>query len=403
MLNVLMMVSWYLPKDGTDHAGNFHYEQAASLSKYCNIMIYYPYDRQAERVTHGMEREIYVWRSPYKLQHKIRNRLYMFRCMRQIVKTFHPDLIHAQVATEVGRFAIILGKLYHIPVMVTEHSSVEGSGVKYFPSYQYADFVYRYSRYNACVSEDLTKKLSEIFPKYRFHTIYNGIIDPQEMDESYLTKTEGEKACKGVASVSTLYRVGGCVNFALVASMYDREIKGIPMLLQVMQRIKQEGLRARLHLVGDGAFRQEFEHTADRLGVSEECIFHGKAEKRELYAILNQMDFLVSASKFESFGCTIAEAMMLGKPVVVTKSGGPESFVIEQTGILVEKEDADALYQGIRDMMTHYSEYRSDEIREYAVGKFDVEKISRKYMRIYRSIVERKDGVISGEEMLSER
>lgn len=372
MLKVLMMVSWYLPKSGADHAGNFHYEQAVSLSKYCDIMIYYPYDRQVKQIEDGMEQGIYVWRSPYQLQNKVRNRLYMFRTMRRIVKTFHPNLIHAQVATEVGRFAIILGRLFHIPVMVTEHSTIEASGVLQFPLRQYGDFVYKHSRYNACVSEDLTKKLSAIFPKYRFHTIYNGIIVPGETE------------------TSTLYRKEGCVNFALVASLYDREIKGIPMLLQVMQRMKREGLQMCLHIVGDGVFRQEFEQMASLLGIEEVCIFHGKAEKRELYAILSQMDFLVSASKFESFGCTIAEAMMLGKPVVATRSGGPESFVTAQTGLLVEKENAEALYQGIREMMTHFGEYQSDTIREYAVKKFDMDEISRKYLEIYKSIAEER-------------
>ncbi len=372
MLNVLMMVSWYLPKDGADHAGNFHYEQAMSLSKYCNIMIYYPYDRQVKQIGHGTEQGMEVWRSPYKLQNKVRNRLYMFRAMRQIMKSFHPDIIHAQVATEVGRFAIILGKIFRIPVMVTEHSTIEASGVLQFPLHQYADFVYGHSRYNACVSEDLTKKLSAVFPKYRFHTVYNGIIVPKTVE------------------TSVRYRQEGCVNFALVASLYDREIKGIPTLLQVMQRMKGEGLQARLHIVGDGVFRQEFEQMAVRLDVREECIFHGKAEKKKLYAILNQMDFLVSASKFESFGCTIAEAMMLGKPVVCTKSGGPESFVTGHTGILVEKEDADALYRGIREMISHFREYRSDAIKAYAVRKFDIDGISREYLEIYRSILEKK-------------
>ena len=369
MLNVLMMVSWYLPKDGADCAGNFHYEQALSLRKYCNIMIYYPYDRQVKQIEDGTEGGIHVWRSPYKLQNKLRNRLYMFQTMRQIVQSFHPDVIHAQIATEMGRFAIVLGRFFHIPVMLTEHSTIEASGVLQFPLRQYADFVYKHSRYNACVSEDLTKKLSAIFPKYHFHTIYNGIIVPGEVE------------------TSTLYRKAGCVNFALVASLYDREIKGIPMLLHVMQRMKQEDLQICLHIVGDGAFRQEFEQMAVQLGIEEVCIFHGKAEKKKLYQILSQMDFLVSASKFESFGCTIAEAMMLGKPVVATKSGGPESFVTKQTGILVEKENEQALYQGIRDMMRHYPEYQVDAIKAHAIKKFDMDEISRKHLRIYQRIV----------------
>ena len=45
---------------------------------------------------------------------------------------------------------------------------------------------------------------------------------------------------------------------------------------------------------------------------------------------------------------------MFGKPVVCTKSGGPESFVTKETGVLVEREDEEALYRGIREMMTHF-------------------------------------------------
>ncbi len=394
MLNVLMMVSWYLPKDGADHAGNFHYEQAVSLSKYCNIMIYYPYDRQVKQIEEGVEQGMRVLRSPYKLENKIRNRFYMFQAMGRIVKTFRPDIIHAQVATEVGRFAIILGKIFRIPVMVTEHSTIEASGVLHFPLHQYADFVYRNSRYNACVSEDLTKKLSAIFPKYRFHTVYNGIIVPKEpavLIEQRSSEAEKNEVYQDEAAGPVSYRMAGCVNFALAASLYDREIKGIPMLLSVASRIKREGVRFTLHIVGDGAFRQEFEQTAAKLGVAENCIFHGKADKKKLYEILSQMDFLVSASKFESFGCTIAEAMMFGKPVVSTKSGGPESFVTKETGILVEKEDEEALYRGIREMMAHFREYQSDAIRAYAVKKFDMEKISRKYLDIYRSVSGKND------------
>ena len=264
----------------------------------------------------------------------------------------------------------------------------------HFPLHQYADFVYRNSRYNACVSEDLRRKLSEIFPRYQFHTIYNGIIVPQEpavlTGQCSSEPEENGEQQKGT-ELSARYRIDGCVNFALAASLYDREIKGIPMLLSVASRIKREGMRFTLHIVGDGAFRQEFEQTAAKLGVAENCIFHGKADKKKLYEILSQMDFLVSASKFESFGCTIAEAMMLGKPVVSTKSGGPESFVTKETGILVEKEDEEALYRGIREMMAHFREYRSDAIRAYAVKKFDMEKISRKYLDIYRSVSGKND------------
>ncbi len=369
-INVLMMVSWYLPKDTKEYSANFHYEQAVSLSKYCNIAVYYPYDKQVKHLTSEMEKGLKVYRSPYKLERKIRNRYNMYSAMKTINREFRPDIIHVQVATEAGRFGIILGKLFHLPVILTEHSTIEASGVLHFPLHMYADFAYKNSLFNACVSEDLTDKLSKIFPKYKFTTIYNGIIVPKEVEKS------------------RCYRVEGYVNFALVANFYDREIKGIPNLLHVIQKLKKDGQKIRLHIIGEGDFREEFEKIASELDIEAECIFYGKADKKKVYEVIDQMDFLVSASKFESFGCTIAEAMMLGKPVVVTKSGGPESFVTEDTGILVEKENIDMLYFGIRKMIKHYKEYQADEIRRYAVEKFDIENISTRYMQVYQEILE---------------
>ena len=67
----------------------------------------------------------------------------MFRAMRRIVEEFQPDVIHGNVATEGGRFAIMMGKIFHIPVIITEHSTVEASNVEHFPHYYYAKNVYK--------------------------------------------------------------------------------------------------------------------------------------------------------------------------------------------------------------------------------------------------------------------
>ena len=88
-----------------------------------------------------------------------------------MLRDFNPDLIHAQVSTEVGRFAILLGALYHIPVIVTEHSTVEASGITRFPCNWYAKFVFKFSKCNICVSDNLAERLSDIFPQFEFRTI----------------------------------------------------------------------------------------------------------------------------------------------------------------------------------------------------------------------------------------
>ena len=374
-MRILMMVSWYSPEGEPINGGIFHYEQAMDLKKYCDMAIYYPYDRTlgikySDEIEHGIR----TFRSAYDFNRKIYNRKNMFSAMKKIVRDFKPDIIHAQVSTEVGRFAIILGALFHIPVMVTEHSTVEASGIAKFPCYWYAKFVFKYSKCNVCVSDSLSEKLQEIFPQYTFRTVYNGIAP-----------------MRSKAPAQGRYRVPEYINIALVAGLYDRYIKGIPTLLKVIARLHQEGRKMVLHIVGDGEYRKEFEQIVDDLGIANQCIFHGQCTRERVQEIVQEVDFLVSASILESFGCSIAEAQIQGIPVVATRCGGPESIVIPKTGILVDKGNEEALYQGVLEMLDTYTKYNCEEIRRYAEEKFSLDTISRKYYNIYQSILKEEN------------
>jgi glycosyltransferase involved in cell wall biosynthesis len=372
-MNVLMMVSWYAPK-GKIGEGNFHYEQAKDLNRFCNCAIYYPYDRFITKGYEvGKENGIMVFRSKYALKNKIRNRIYMFQAMRRIVKNFQPDIIHGNVATESGRFAVILGKIFHIPVVITEHSTIEASNVEHFPHYYYAKNVYGNSRYNACVSDVLTERLSKIFPQYSFHTIYNGIreLEPRQNQHLY---------CKS-----------NRINIGMVAGFYSKEIKGVQYVFPAVKKMLDEGYAVYLHIIGGGIYLDEFVLEADRMGLSQHCTFYGECTSEKVFEIEAEMDFVVSASLFESFGCAVAEAAMLGKPVVATKSGGVESIVNTDNGILVEKGNTDSLYSGLIWMCEHYKQYDSWKISEDARKRFSIDMISRKYMDVYQDVLMKKD------------
>lgn len=368
-MNILLMVSWYCSREEVALGGGFHFELAEELNKYCNCAIYYPYDRTIqEPYTAGDECGVRTYRSQYELRRKIRNRRYMLSAMQKIVGEFHPDIIHGQVATEAGRFAAMLGKIFHIPVIISEHSSVEASGVKSFPHYYYAKFAYGHSCYNTCVSDQLTSDLTEIFPRFQFHTVYNGIKQPET----------GKK--------TDIYRKVDAVNMIMIAGLYDRYIKGLQFVLPVLQRLNKTGDSVVLHFVGGGEYLEEYRNMADELGIGENCIFYGRCEKTKVYDILKEMDFFVCASIFESFSCATAEAMMCGKPVVATRCGGPNSIVTKETGILVEKESEQALYDGISKMIKDYQRYPSDIIASYAADKFSVGNICRQYLDIYEKV-----------------
>jgi len=84
----------------------------------------------------------------------------------------------------------------------------------------------------------------------------------------------------------------------------------------------------------------------EEMGLSERIRFVPFQEN--VQAVYDAIDICVSASRVESFSNVLCEAMAAGKPVVATRSGGPEELVEEGiTGLLVPVGDPDRLSDAI--------------------------------------------------------
>jgi len=86
-----------------------------------------------------------------------------------------------------------------------------------------------------------------------------------------------------------------------------------------------------------------------------------------------------------------AEALAHGKPVIATKCGGPEEFVRENCGILIEPRDNYALVDAINYMLDNSSNYNSQEIHEYAANKFSYDAVGKKFMKLYNNIIKQNE------------
>lgn len=371
-MNVLMIVSWYTPKGREKlEAGVFHYEQSMDLKKYCNVAIYYPFDQDiSEDETKAEEWGLTTYRSKYIPGKILHTKLQMKKTMRRIMKEFKPNIIHAHCAGAAGYYASSVAKKYQLPMVITEHSPVELTGVdKTGISYFFSKKAYGCSKANICVSKDSRDKLAKIYPKYSFDVIYNGIILP-EYDQ-------GTKK----------YYKDGYVNVAIVAILYDLEIKGMKYLLKAMEILKSQGKKFILHHIGGGEYLEHFKKMAVDLGIEDVCIFYGGCDRKKLYEIVNEMDFFVSSSLIECSGVSVQEAMLLGKPVLGTNSGGVDSLVPEQAGHIVEKANAQALADGMEYMKEHLDSYDREWIKKYALESFEIGNISKKYKALYDSIL----------------
>ncbi len=372
-MNVLMIVTWCTPKGKEKlEAGVFHYEQSKALEKYCNVAIYYPYDEEIEQdMTREVEWGILTYRSSFRPGKKMYNRNHLYGTMEQIIEEFKPDILHAHCGAGAGHRAVDLGKKYHLPVVITEHSPVELSGVdKPGMSRLLAGKAYKHSQGNICVSKDSRNKLQKAFPGCAFDVIYNGIILPEYKQSQHI------------------YYKDGYLNIVIVAILYDLEIKGMKYLLQAMAILKQQNQKVFLHHIGEGQYLEHFKNMAAELEIEDVCKFYGGCDRSKLYEIVNEMDFFVSASLVECSGVSVQEAMLLGKPVLGTNSGGVDSLVPEKAGHIVEKANAQALADGILYMQQHLKEYDCQWIRNYARESFEIDNISQKYMKLYQDVIE---------------
>jgi len=140
----------------------------------------------------------------------------------------------------------------------------------------------------------------------------------------------------------------------------------------------QSGLR--LLFVGDGPHRQRLENRGAILA----------GTRRDIPEILAASDIVALPSRFGE-GCpnALLEAMAAGKPVVACRTGGiPEVVADGETGLLVPREDRDALRAALL-RLAGDPELRARmgaAGRDRALREFPVDRLVRSYESLYSEL-----------------
>lgn len=101
-------------------------------------------------------------------------------------------------------------------------------------------------------------------------------------------------------------------------------------------------------------------------------------------------DILAVPAFEEPFGRTLIEAMLLGTPVVATRSGGNEEAIVHDvTGLLVPPEDAIALADAMERLLSDHSLRRAivSAAKMASSNRYDPERHAEGVMRIYDEIL----------------
>ena len=167
--------------------------------------------------------------------------------------------------------------------------------------------------------------------------------------------------------------------------------KGQHNVIHALPAIKKKYPQVKYHIVGIPLTQKKLEVLAEKLGVEQSVIFHGRVSERLKLKLLEQSTIFMMLSEHtskgdvEGFGIAILEANALGIPSIGAKGCGIEDAISNyHSGILVNHQDEQEILEAINTIIANYSEYSKHAIQW--TENFSWDKIIRRYLEVLEKI-----------------
>lgn len=386
-MHVLVIPSWY-PQHSGDIGGSFFREQALALNKHgCKVGVIYPQLRSLRnwKSVFTVKRGISVEDDSGVMTYRSHGMNWFPRTVRPTIELYlchgkklyekyvkdngAPDIIHVHSIFNAGFLAEVIYKKNKIPFVVTEHST--GFARKLF------------SRKQLLLAGEISKHAVRRFAvSGEFANLLDASLGVKNNAWETLPNIVSEAFTKRLMPSKTARKDFHFVNVALV----DKK-KSQANLLYAFEMLKKIHKNCFLTIVGDGPERSNLERLAHELGVEDSVRFTGLLSREQVIDAISESDAFVLSSRYETFGVVVIEALALGKPVIATRCGGPESIVRENDGILVPVDDVNALCNAMNQLIATWNSYDPIEIRQACIDRYGEASIARKLIGIYSELM----------------
>lgn len=281
------------------------------------------------------------------------------------------DLLHAHVSFAGGWVARRLAGEKRVPYVVTEHMGPFPLPTYALPGGGLPEFI-RGPLQDADARIAVSPSLAEDMQR---HGLPSAVVVPNPVDERLyqLTQTSG--------SHFTFFTLCGM-----------ERVKAVDDLLHAIEAVvtrlpQQDRARLRFRIGGEGPMLKSLRRLAARLGIDDCVAWLGILTREEARHEFMHCDAFILTSRHESFGIVFVEAMACGKPVIATRSGGPEWIVEDSTGILVEPGDRSAIASAIGTMAEGRVAYDASSIRRTFERRFSRSAVVDGLEQVYRSAI----------------
>lgn len=234
---------------------------------------------------------------------------------------------------------------------------------------------YAYQAYDRVlpVSEDIIPPMKSLLKHNSHVQLCKNVIDFEtvRMRAALPVTLEKESRCS-VPYPQLLEKLSSTAPKFINIARFSPE-KGHDRLVEAFYKIHQKRPDALLFIMGGNSYGDHYEKLFEKLQTmkltNSVVLLLNIANP---YAILNACDFFVLSSFYEGFGLVLAEADILGKPVISTDIAGPRGFMLQHGGTLI-KNSEQGIYEGmslllegkVTPMNVDYKKYNRECIQEF--------------------------------------
>lgn len=278
---------------------------------------------------------------------KGRRNLFILYKLLKIINNIKPDILHAHANKAVDMIASIKNFLNpSIKLIATLHSKK-----RKLKSFEKFDHVIG-------VSHEVLKELQNMHQS----VVYNGIdISPQEKDPQFLEQF-------GIKDGFVISAVGRI-----------EQVKNFPLLIRAIK-----DLDVKLVIVGEGSEKESLTNLVKELGIEAKVVFTGFRE--DVLKIIAHSKICAVSSDREGFSYVMAEALLLGIPVVSTDVGDMKKILPK--GFVVPVSDEEKLTETLRLMKDNYQDALAsyEQSFHFAEEHFTLGAMAKQVLSLYSKV-----------------
>lgn len=310
------------------------------------------------------------------------------RGMVQDLRSERYDLIHIQTPFIAHRLGIQLSRELQLPVVETYHTFFEEYLYCYLPwlPRRFLRWAARHFSRRQCNELDAvvtpSTAMSDVLRRY-------GVCTPMEVIPTGIVLEEFQrgdgKRFRSVWGISP----GRPVLLYVGRAAFE---KNIDFLLEVTGEVRQAIPDVLFVVAGEGPAVHALQQQAMRLGLNENVHFVGYLSRDgELQDCYSAADAFIFASRTETQGLVLLEAMASGVPVVSTAVMGTRDVLRDGEGALVAEENARDFAQKVKNLLGDPEQRHdlSQRARRYAM-EWSADAIAERMEIFYCKVIAAK-------------